>query len=162
VNWSESALASSNPKRKSSWTLKSLLKWARWYVAPFEWICMSFRCPLIQWPPHIPISIHCFKGAAKIMAKDLVRTRKHVEKMYKMKTQLQTVSLRLQTIKSQHAMASAMAGVTKVCSTQFHFPLSICTPRKYITLNELRLFFSFFFFFFFFCMTPQLKNKTKI
>eukprot|EP01122_Echinamoeba_exundans_P004469 TRINITY_DN1450_c0_g1_i2.p2 TRINITY_DN1450_c0_g1~~TRINITY_DN1450_c0_g1_i2.p2 ORF type:complete len:251 (-),score=68.00 TRINITY_DN1450_c0_g1_i2:995-1747(-) len=52
-------------------------------------------------------------GAAKIMAKDLVRTRKHVEKMYKMKTQLQTVSLRLQTIKSQHAMASAMAGVTK-------------------------------------------------
>eukprot|EP00028_Trichosphaerium_sp_Am-I-7-wt_P007413 CAMPEP_0168529532 /NCGR_PEP_ID=MMETSP0405-20121227/13981_1 /TAXON_ID=498012 /ORGANISM="Trichosphaerium sp, Strain Am-I-7 wt" /LENGTH=184 /DNA_ID=CAMNT_0008553307 /DNA_START=74 /DNA_END=628 /DNA_ORIENTATION=+ len=52
-------------------------------------------------------------NAAKIMAKDLVRTRKHVESMYKMKTQLQTVSLRLQTIRSQAAMADAMKGVTK-------------------------------------------------
>jgi len=52
-------------------------------------------------------------GAAKIMAKDLVRTRKHVEKMYRMKTQLQAVSLRIQTIKSQAAMADAMRGVTK-------------------------------------------------
>eukprot|EP01125_Pyxidicula_operculata_P002483 TRINITY_DN12343_c0_g1_i1.p1 TRINITY_DN12343_c0_g1~~TRINITY_DN12343_c0_g1_i1.p1 ORF type:complete len:221 (-),score=43.19 TRINITY_DN12343_c0_g1_i1:203-865(-) len=52
-------------------------------------------------------------GAAKIMAKDLVRTRKYVEKMYKMKTQLQAVSLRIQTIKSQNAMAEAMKGVTR-------------------------------------------------
>lgn len=47
------------------------------------------------------------------MAKDLVRTRKYVEKMYKMKTQLQAVSLRIQTIKSQNAMAEAMKGVTR-------------------------------------------------
>jgi len=52
-------------------------------------------------------------SAAKIMAKDLVRTRKHVEKMYRMKTQLQAVSLRIQTIKSQAAMADAMRGVTR-------------------------------------------------
>uniref|UniRef100_A0A6B2LHH7 Charged multivesicular body protein 2a n=1 Tax=Arcella intermedia TaxID=1963864 RepID=A0A6B2LHH7_9EUKA len=52
-------------------------------------------------------------GAARVMAKDLVRTRKHVEKMYKMKTQLQAVSLRIQTIKSQAAMADAMRGVTR-------------------------------------------------
>jgi len=52
-------------------------------------------------------------GAARIMAKDLVRTRKHIEKMYKMKTQLQTVSLRLQTINSQAVMAEAMKGVTR-------------------------------------------------
>lgn len=30
------------------------------------------------------------------MAKDLVRTRAHIEKFYKMRTELQTVSLRLQ------------------------------------------------------------------
>lgn len=47
------------------------------------------------------------------MAKDLVRTRQHVQKMYKMKTQLQAVALRIQTIKSQAAMASAMKGVTR-------------------------------------------------
>lgn len=52
-------------------------------------------------------------GAARIMAKDLVRTRKHVEKMYRMKTQLQAVSLRIQTIKSQATMAEAMRGVTR-------------------------------------------------
>lgn len=47
------------------------------------------------------------------MAKDLVRTRQHVQKMYKMKTQLQAVALRMQTIKSQAAMANAMRGVTR-------------------------------------------------
>jgi len=52
-------------------------------------------------------------GAARVMAKDLVRTRKHVEKMYKMKTQLQAVSLRIQTVKSQASMADAMRGVTR-------------------------------------------------
>jgi len=52
-------------------------------------------------------------GAARIMAKDLVRTRQHVQKMYKMKTQLQAVALRIQTIKSQAAMANAMKGVTR-------------------------------------------------
>eukprot|EP01050_Picozoa_sp_SAG11_P026814 SAG11_NODE_6557_length_1289_cov_1.422689_2_plen_69_part_00 len=36
------------------------------------------------------------QGAAKIMAKDLVRTRRHVTKFYQMKTHLQGVSLKLQ------------------------------------------------------------------
>lgn len=48
------------------------------------------------------------------MAKDLVRTRSHVQKMIKMKTQLQAVSLRLQTVKSQNAMATAIKGVARV------------------------------------------------
>lgn len=55
------------------------------------------------------------QGAAKVMAKDLVRTRSHVQKMFKMKTQLQAVSLRLQTVKSQNAMATAIKGVARVC-----------------------------------------------
>jgi charged multivesicular body protein 2A len=34
--------------------------------------------------------------ACKIMAKDLVRTRRHIQKFYQMKTQLQGISLRIQ------------------------------------------------------------------
>jgi charged multivesicular body protein 2A len=52
-------------------------------------------------------------NAARIMAKDLVRTRQHIDKFYKMKTHLQAVSLRIQTLKSTHAMASAMKGVAQ-------------------------------------------------
>eukprot|EP01114_Cavostelium_apophysatum_P011197 TRINITY_DN253_c0_g1_i1.p1 TRINITY_DN253_c0_g1~~TRINITY_DN253_c0_g1_i1.p1 ORF type:complete len:211 (+),score=79.08 TRINITY_DN253_c0_g1_i1:120-752(+) len=56
-------------------------------------------------------------GAVKIMAKDLVRTRNNVTKFYKMRTELQAVSLRIQTIKSHQAMAEAMRGVTKAMMT---------------------------------------------
>lgn len=35
-------------------------------------------------------------GAAKIQAKDLVRTRRYIEKFYGMRSQLQKISLRLQ------------------------------------------------------------------
>eukprot|EP00027_Filamoeba_sp_ATCC50430_P003178 CAMPEP_0168556858 /NCGR_PEP_ID=MMETSP0413-20121227/9111_1 /TAXON_ID=136452 /ORGANISM="Filamoeba nolandi, Strain NC-AS-23-1" /LENGTH=214 /DNA_ID=CAMNT_0008587841 /DNA_START=75 /DNA_END=719 /DNA_ORIENTATION=- len=52
-------------------------------------------------------------GAVKIMAKDLVRTRANITKFYKLRTELQAVSLRIQTIKSHHEMAQAMRGVTK-------------------------------------------------
>lgn len=52
-------------------------------------------------------------GAVKIMAKDLVRTRNNITKFYKMRTELQAVSLRIQTMKSHHTMAEAMRGVTK-------------------------------------------------
>eukprot|EP00743_Colponemidia_sp_Colp-15_P003292 GILK01003554.1.p1 GENE.GILK01003554.1~~GILK01003554.1.p1 ORF type:complete len:228 (+),score=47.47 GILK01003554.1:66-686(+) len=52
-------------------------------------------------------------GAVTVMAKDLVRTRRFVTKFYEMRSQLQAVSLRLQTIKSTEAMTGAMKGVTK-------------------------------------------------
>ncbi|KAI9143474.1 Snf7-domain-containing protein [Paraphysoderma sedebokerense] len=52
-------------------------------------------------------------NATKIMAKDLVRTRKYVQKFYQMRTQLQAVGLRIQTLRSNQAMAEAMKGVTK-------------------------------------------------
>lgn len=48
------------------------------------------------------------------MAKDLVRTRRYISKFYSMKTQLQAVSLRLQTLRSNQQMAEAMKGATKV------------------------------------------------
>merc|ERR1719352_1140691 len=51
--------------------------------------------------------------AVKIMAKDLVRTRKAVKKFMLMKANIQAVSLKIQTLKSQNSMAQAMKGVTK-------------------------------------------------
>ncbi|WVZ19526.1 hypothetical protein V8G54_006848 [Vigna mungo] len=53
------------------------------------------------------------QGAVRVMAKDLVRTRHQIEKFYKLKSQLQGVSLRIQTLKSTQAMGEAMKGVTK-------------------------------------------------
>ena len=56
-------------------------------------------------------------GAAKIMAKALVRTRNQITKFYKMKSQLQGVSMRIQTLKSTQAMNQAMAGATRAMMT---------------------------------------------
>lgn len=52
-------------------------------------------------------------GAVKVMAKDLIRTRHQITKFYALKSQLQGVSLRIQTLKSTQAMGEAMKGVTK-------------------------------------------------
>ncbi|XP_018007312.1 charged multivesicular body protein 2a [Hyalella azteca] len=51
--------------------------------------------------------------AVKVMAKDLVRTRRYVKKFIMMRAQIQAVSLKITTLKSQNAMAQAMKGVTK-------------------------------------------------
>ncbi|KAG0369015.1 ESCRT-III subunit protein did4 [Gamsiella multidivaricata] len=52
-------------------------------------------------------------NAAKVMAKDLVRTRRYIQKFYQMKTQLQAVGLRIQGLRSNQQMAEAMKGATK-------------------------------------------------
>lgn len=41
----------------------------------------------------------------RVMAKDLVRTRQHIKKFVVMKANIQAVSLKVQTLKSQDAMA---------------------------------------------------------
>merc|ERR1719195_2111631 len=51
--------------------------------------------------------------AVKIMAKDLVRTRRQCKKFMVMRANIQAVSLKIQTLKSQNAMATAMKDVTK-------------------------------------------------
>lgn len=51
--------------------------------------------------------------AVKIMAKDLVRTRRYVKKFILMRANIQAVSLKIQTLRSQNAMANAMKGVTR-------------------------------------------------
>jgi charged multivesicular body protein 2A len=54
-----------------------------------------------------------FQDAVKIMAKDLVRTRRYIKKFMLMKANIQAVALKVQTLRSQNAMADAMRGVTK-------------------------------------------------
>lgn len=51
--------------------------------------------------------------AVKIMALDLVRTRRSSQRFMRMKANIQAVSLKIQTLKSQNTMAQAMSGVTK-------------------------------------------------
>lgn len=53
-------------------------------------------------------------SSVRILAKDLVRTRQNVTKFYKMRAELQAVSLRIQTMKSQNEMTTALRGVTRV------------------------------------------------
>ncbi|CAF0737273.1 unnamed protein product [Brachionus calyciflorus] len=55
--------------------------------------------------------------AVKVMAKDLVRTRNAAKKFMLMKANIQAVSLKITTLKSNHAMAQAMKQVTKAMST---------------------------------------------
>mmetsp|Transcript_17371 Transcript_17371/g.18113 ORF Transcript_17371/g.18113 Transcript_17371/m.18113 type:complete len:235 (+) Transcript_17371:96-800(+) len=52
-------------------------------------------------------------SAARMMAKDLVRTRRNISRFIEMKSHLNGVSMKLLTIKSHDAMANAMKGVTK-------------------------------------------------
>ena len=49
--------------------------------------------------------------AVKIMAKDLVRTRNFVKKFILMRANIQAVSLKIQTFRSQSAMANALKGI---------------------------------------------------
>lgn len=58
--------------------------------------------------------LFCAQNACKVMAKDLVRTRRYVQKFYQMRTQLQAVGLRIQTLRSNQQMADAMRGATRV------------------------------------------------
>ena len=58
------------------------------------------------------------------MAKDLVRTRRYVQKFYQMRTQLQAVGLRIQTLRSNQQMADAMRGATRVS-----IPLCFYLPK---------------------------------
>ncbi|KAJ5527423.1 ESCRT-III subunit protein did4 [Penicillium tannophilum] len=51
-------------------------------------------------------------NACKIQAKDLVRTRRYIQKFYQMRTQLQAISLRIQTVRSNEQMMQSMKGAT--------------------------------------------------
>ncbi|KAL3148742.1 hypothetical protein ABBQ38_014153 [Trebouxia sp. C0009 RCD-2024] len=77
--------------------------------------------------------------AVKVMAKSLVRNRHAVTKMYALKSQLQAVSLRIQTLKSTQAMADAMRGATKAMGAmnkQMNLPALSNIMREFDRQNE--------------------------
>lgn len=53
-------------------------------------------------------------SSAKIQAKDLIRTKSYVSKFTSMKTQLQAISLRIQSVRSNQQMAMSMRDATRV------------------------------------------------
>ena len=71
----------------------------------------------------------------KVMAKDLVRTRRYISKFYAMRTQLQAVSLRLQTLRSNEQMAQAMKGATRVCFGSLAFETGWSASQPYTILT---------------------------
>ena len=78
--------------------------------------------------------------SVRIMAKDLVRTRKYASKFYRMKTQIQAVSLRLQTMTSTAQMSKAMGGVTKAMqamNAQMNIPAMQAVMREFERQNEM-------------------------
>eukprot|EP00163_Fabomonas_tropica_P028909 TRINITY_DN59_c1_g2_i3.p1 TRINITY_DN59_c1_g2~~TRINITY_DN59_c1_g2_i3.p1 ORF type:complete len:269 (+),score=42.97 TRINITY_DN59_c1_g2_i3:91-897(+) len=100
---------------------------------------LSLSLPL-SLPVSLSLALTYSQGAAKIQAKDLVRTRRHVEKFYKMKTQLQAVSLRMQTMKSTLAMTDAMKGVAKVMgrmNAQMNMPAMQRIMMEFEKQNEM-------------------------
>mmetsp|Transcript_4305 Transcript_4305/g.13937 ORF Transcript_4305/g.13937 Transcript_4305/m.13937 type:complete len:230 (-) Transcript_4305:562-1251(-) len=78
-------------------------------------------------------------GSVKIMAKDLVRTRRYISKFYQMRSQLQAVGLKLQTAKSTEAMTAAMKGVTRAMigmSRQMNVPAMQRIMREFAMSAE--------------------------
>ncbi|KAG2377640.1 hypothetical protein C9374_009156 [Naegleria lovaniensis] len=76
----------------------------------------------------------------KIMAKDLVRTRKHVTKMHKMQAQLQAISLKLTTLNSTNEMTQAMKGMTKTMTRmnkQLNLPEMQKIMQEFMKQNEM-------------------------
>lgn len=53
-------------------------------------------------------------SSAKIQAKDLIRTKSYISKFNSMKTQLQAISLRIQSVRSNQQMAMSMRDATRV------------------------------------------------
>jgi charged multivesicular body protein 2A len=77
--------------------------------------------------------------AVKIMAKDLVRTRRYQTKFINMKAQLQAVGLRLQTLQSTQAMTDAMRGITrvmKVMNNQMKLPQMQKIMQEFAKQND--------------------------
>ncbi|EGV63456.1 ESCRT-III subunit protein did4 [Yamadazyma tenuis] len=55
-------------------------------------------------------------SSAKVQAKDLVRTKGYITKFNSMKAQLQAISLRIQSVRSNQQMATSMRDATRVLS----------------------------------------------
>lgn len=54
--------------------------------------------------------------AARMLARDLVRTRTHITRMYQMRTQMQSVSMQLSSMRNNEEMASTMGNAVRMMS----------------------------------------------
>lgn len=77
--------------------------------------------------------------AVKIMAMDLVRTRKYIRKFMLMRANIQAVSLKVQTLKSQNTMSEAMKGESS-SSNYIVYALLYRMARKQSLINFLFFF----------------------
>ncbi|KAJ5881065.1 DOA4-independent degradation protein 4 [Penicillium subrubescens] len=79
-------------------------------------------------------------GACKIQAKDLVRTRRYIQKFYQMRTQLQAISLRIQTVRSNEQMMQSMKGATMLLGSmnrQMNLPALQRITMEFERENEI-------------------------
>lgn len=96
-------------RRRRQWrTLNEMRKLGTWCV----WA--SHQSQSESWSSGMVI-----QNACKILAKDLVRTRRYIQKFTQMRVQLQAVSLRMQTLRSNEQMATAMKGATRVSKISY-------------------------------------------
>ena len=78
-------------------------------------------------------------GPVKIFAKDLVRTRRYIQKFHEMSANLKAVQMKLQTAKSMQAMGSAMKGVTHAMmrmNRQMNLPALQQTMQQFQMASE--------------------------
>lgn len=79
------------------------------------------------------------KGALQIKAKDIIRARNFIKKMYEMKSHLSGMAMKMQTVKSNESMVSAMRGMTKAMkgmNTTFDMSALQKIAREFMTENE--------------------------
>ncbi|OJJ51071.1 hypothetical protein ASPZODRAFT_313965 [Penicilliopsis zonata CBS 506.65] len=79
-------------------------------------------------------------GACKIQAKDLVRTRRYIQKFHQMRTQLQAISLRIQTVRSNEQMMQSMKGATMLLGSmnrQMNLPALQRIAMEFERENEI-------------------------
>nr|CCC94797.1 conserved hypothetical protein [Trypanosoma congolense IL3000] len=78
--------------------------------------------------------------SVRIFARDLVRTRKYQQKLFRMRAQIQGVSLRIQTMQCTAQMATAMKGVARSMSSmnrQMKIPQMQRIMQEFEKQNEL-------------------------
>ena len=75
----------------------------------------------------------CFNNVATL--KDLVRTRQYITKFIEMRSHLQGVALKLQTVKSHQAMAEAMQS-TAVAMKKMNKAVNVQTIKKMLAEFE--------------------------
>lgn len=112
-NWTGSEWSWSSRRRRLSLTSRKWPNRGRWWgrgACEQSFVCTGRMFTVI-------LSFRSLQDAVKIMAKDLVRTRRYVKKFIMMKANIQAVSLKIQTLKSNNSMAQAMKGVTKAMAT---------------------------------------------